>query len=304
MTESLYLWSKTAASNASADGAISIPEGMAPSGVNNGMRSMMAATAKYRDDVGGALVSTGSTNEYTIATNQGIPAHANGVVVVFRADKTSSGAATTTIDGLAQKSIFRADGSATASGDIISGAIYTLKYSSVAGGYLATELGGPAASTSASGIVELATSAETITGTDAVRAVTPAGLQAKASVQADQETSTSTTTWVAPGVQQYHPSAAKCWGYITVSGGTPTLAASYNVTSIADTAVGRVTVTIATDFSTANYACMVTCVITGSVAYVGQTVSVAAGTIEIQCSQPGVGLTDPVAYSFVMYGDQ
>lgn len=36
-----------------------------------------------------------------------------------------------------------------------------------------------AASATAAGIVELATDAETITGTDAVRAVTPAGLQAK-----------------------------------------------------------------------------------------------------------------------------
>ena len=35
------------------------------------------------------------------------------------------------------------------------------------------------ASATAAGIVELATDAETITGTDAVRAVTPAGLQAK-----------------------------------------------------------------------------------------------------------------------------
>ena len=41
-----------------------------------------------------------------------------------------------------------------------------------------------AASATASGIVELATDAETITGTDAVRAVTPAGLQAKTATTA------------------------------------------------------------------------------------------------------------------------
>lgn len=41
----------------------------------------------------------------------------------------------------------------------------------------------PDASTTVKGIVELATSAETITGTDTVRAVTPAGLQAKVATE-------------------------------------------------------------------------------------------------------------------------
>jgi hypothetical protein len=54
-----------------------------------------------------------------------------------------------------------------------------------------------AASTTAKGIVELATSAETITGTDNTRAVTPAGLQAKIASETAQgivELATSTET--------------------------------------------------------------------------------------------------------------
>lgn len=43
-----------------------------------------------------------------------------------------------------------------------------------------------AASTSTSGIVELATDAETITGTDALRAVTPAGLTAKVASETEE----------------------------------------------------------------------------------------------------------------------
>src|SRR3990167_305745 len=138
MTESVTgLWSMTAADNDDADGGINWVENMAPSAVNNSGRGMMAAIKKFANDIGGHLVSTGSTNEYTITTNQGIGAHANGVFVVFRADKTNTGAATTTIDGLAQKSILRADGTATVSGDIVSGGIYELRYSSVGGtGYL------------------------------------------------------------------------------------------------------------------------------------------------------------------------
>lgn len=65
------------------------------------------------------------------------------------------------------------------------------------------------ASTSVDGIVELATSAETITGTDTARAVTPAGLQAKvasttalgiaeASIASEVNTGTDTARYVSP----------------------------------------------------------------------------------------------------------
>lgn len=141
MTESVFLWSKTAANNATADGAINWAEGQAPSTVNGSARSMMAALAKFLSDIGGAVTSTGSTNEYTITTNQGVPSHAVPVIIAFKADKTSSGAATTTIDGLAQKSIFRCDGTATQSGDIVSGGIYLLAYQSTLGGYVGLNIG-------------------------------------------------------------------------------------------------------------------------------------------------------------------
>src|SRR3990167_2863822 len=162
MTESVTgLWSMTAADNDDADGGVNWAENQAPSSVNNSGRGMMAAIKKFANDIGGHLVSTGSTNEYTITTNQGIGAHANGVFVVFRADKTSTGAATTTIDGLAQKSIFRADGTATVSGDIVSGGIYELRYSSVGGtGYLLSNVN-PVANT--------VTAATTVTDNSIIR---------------------------------------------------------------------------------------------------------------------------------------
>lgn len=57
------------------------------------------------------------------------------------------------------------------------------------GGWASSAL--PSASTSVPGIVELATTEEVRTGTDSVRAITPAGLRAEALVQ---ETSTATTS--------------------------------------------------------------------------------------------------------------
>jgi hypothetical protein len=71
--------------------------------------------------------------------------------------------------------------------------------------------------------------------------------------QADMETGTSTTTVVTPGRQQYHPSAAKVWASVTTSGGTPTLAASHNVSSITDGGVGIITINLTTAFSSATY---------------------------------------------------
>lgn len=72
--------------------------------------------------------------------------------------------------------------------------------------------------------------------------------------QSQQETGTSTTVYVSPGTQHFHPSASKAWGLVTVSGGTPTLSTAYNITSITDTNVGQLTVTIDNDFSSTNYA--------------------------------------------------
>lgn len=74
-----------------------------------------------------------------------------------------------------------------------------------------------------------------------------------AASQSDQETGTSTSVAVTPGVQKYHPSAAKAW--VSFQGtGTVTILASYNVSSITDNGTGDYTVNFTTAFSSANYA--------------------------------------------------
>lgn len=78
-----------------------------------------------------------------------------------------------------------------------------------------------------------------------------------AASQADQETGTSTTTYVSPGRQQYHVSACKAW--VNFNGtGTPGVVAGYNVSSITDNGTGDYTVNLTTSFSTANYAVILT----------------------------------------------
>lgn len=73
-----------------------------------------------------------------------------------------------------------------------------------------------------------------------------------AAVQSDQETGSSTAVAVVPGVQHFHPSAAKAW--VNFNGtGTVSIRRSYNVTSITDNGTGDYTVNFTNAFSDANY---------------------------------------------------
>lgn len=78
------------------------------------------------------------------------------------------------------------------------------------------------------------------------------------STQAQQETGTSTTTFVSPGRQQYHKSAAKAW--VNFNGtGTVSIRDSYNVSSITDNGTGDYTINFTVAFSTSAYAGVFSC---------------------------------------------
>lgn len=82
---------------------------------------------------------------------------------------------------------------------------------------------------------------------------TPAQVAADLAASAsDQETGSSTTKLVTPGVQQRHASAAKFWALVAADGSALTV--NYNVSGITDTGAGDLTVTIGTDFSSINWA--------------------------------------------------
>lgn len=132
------LWSTTAGDNDDADVAdgVNWGENQFPSTVNNSARAMMKGVAELLLDMGGAIVSTGTSNNYIIATNVGYAALAEKMVIVFEADKTSSGAATATVDGLTTKSIYQHDGTATESGDIVDGGVYFLVYNGALDGFV------------------------------------------------------------------------------------------------------------------------------------------------------------------------
>lgn len=80
-----------------------------------------------------------------------------------------------------------------------------------------------------------------------------AAASVSAASQAQQETGSATNVYVSPGRQQFHPSSVKAWVFVSNSG-TPTISASYNMTSLTDNAVGDITAVWNVDFSSANYA--------------------------------------------------
>ena len=125
-----------------------------------------------------------------------------------------------------------------------------------------------------------------------------------AATQAEMEAATSNTVAVTPLNTNFSPGVAKAW--IVCSGDGTTINASHNITSITDTAVGKVTVTIATDFSSAAYSVITGVVFVGNSAqFVGvSNATKAAGSFEINCRNTLDNNTDPQFYCATCFGDQ
>jgi hypothetical protein len=122
--------------------------------------------------------------------------------------------------------------------------------------------------------------------------------------QSVMEAATSYYNFVTPQNQHYHPGHPKCWGQ-TTGAGTPTLQTSYNVTSITDTATGRLTVTIATDFSSAHWAGVASANCATNANRMCSLVSKAAGTVILESSSAATTLSDPgVGWDWAFFGDQ
>src|ERR1700709_84949 len=101
----LYKWSQTASADATADSPINWAEGQSPSSVNDSARGMMAATAKYRDDIAGAIVTGGTSTAYTVTSYEGFDtlAHMSGQMIAFTPHTANGTTVTLNVDGLGAK---------------------------------------------------------------------------------------------------------------------------------------------------------------------------------------------------------
>jgi microcystin-dependent protein len=129
----LAWWSQTAANNATYDTSVNWAEGMAPSSVNDSARAMMASTAKWRDDIAGATVTSGSSTAFTLTTYQAFDslARMNGQVIAFTPHTTNTAGSpnvTLNVDGLGAKSIQVNPNVELPAGYLVAGSPYVVIY--------------------------------------------------------------------------------------------------------------------------------------------------------------------------------
>ncbi len=142
----LYKWLQTASADATANSTINWAEGQSPSSVNDSARAMMAATAKYRDDIGGAIVTGGTSTAYTMSSFQTFDslAHMNGTMLAFTPHATSGAIVTLNVDGLGAKPLRSSPSVELLAGTLIQGTPYVATYSnSDAVWYLRSFYGNP-----------------------------------------------------------------------------------------------------------------------------------------------------------------
>jgi hypothetical protein len=122
-------------------------------------------------------------------------------------------------------------------------------------------------------------------------------------VQSDIEAETNEDTYLPPDLVKHSPGVAKFYVKFNPSGTIQGTA--YNTTSVADNGTGDWTVTIATDFSSANWACSCT-IETGYTrsANIASSGGQAAGTLQVRSTDNNGTLSDGVFMHVIGLGDQ
>jgi len=90
----------------------------------------MAATAKFRDDIAGAIVTGGTSTAYTVGSYQSFDtlAHLNGMVIAFTPHTTNAATVTLNVDSLGAKPLRSAPNVELLAGTIIQGTPYIAVY--------------------------------------------------------------------------------------------------------------------------------------------------------------------------------
>lgn len=343
MPTGAQVWSTAAASNNTIDTNVNWSEGMAPSQVNDSARAQMASAAMFIGDNSGTLLTSGSSSAFTVTSKQHSTAAVDGYTIAVRFHSANDPSATLNVDGVGAKAIQLYAGQALVGSEFQAGSVGRFTYTSSSTSWILNNFARPvgtpgffATSTSSSapaysfagdtdsgvypigpnnvGILcggvkaaDVSTSSISSVG-DLIANATLFGANASGNMmatQSDQETASATSKIVSPGTQQFHPSAAKFWIMCNAAG---SIKASYNVTSITDVGTGLVTITIATDFSSASYAVVTgynfSDAATGNVAVHVLDTTQAAGSVELLAEDSAGTNIDPSNYYCAGFGDQ
>ena len=124
--------------------------------------------------------------------------------------------------------------------------------------------------------------------------------------EADQtaiENETVEATYVPPDLLRHHPGIAKAWVKFQTDG---TMDANYNILSITDNGTGDFTVNFTTAFSSANYACVGSVLISGTAERVVTFDAQVAGSCDLVVTDLNGAVTDAgvTAIMCSFFGDQ
>jgi hypothetical protein len=292
----------------------------------------MAALAKWRDDNNGSIATAGTSTAYTITSNTVFTSLAlmDNATLTFIPHATSGATPTLNVDGLGAKVIRNATGVALPTGALLAGSVYRATYDNGNGEWLLHNQTGviPTSAVVTASIADDAVTyakMQNVSATARVlgRATSGAGnveeiplagglsisggaltssqTATNVASQSDQETATSTTTFVSPGRQQYHPSAAKAWALVAANGST---LASYGVSATSNTGTGTYRITFSTAFSSTNYVA----VGMGDTNVIVYATSKAVGTMDYSVVQisggGGTGTGTNQIHQVLFFGDQ
>lgn len=120
--------------------------------------------------------------------------------------------------------------------------------------------------------------------------------------QAQMEAGTAANKVVTPAVQHQHKSAAKAWGKVTFSGGTPTLQDGYNAT-VNDTASGVTTISLSASMSSSAYCAIATVLVNGAQLNYIVTDAFKPGSFVVRGYADASASASDVNFCFVVFGD-
>ncbi|MGW8788863.1 hypothetical protein, partial [Heyndrickxia sporothermodurans] len=126
-------WSLSAARNALVDPLIRALDGASARDYPGMIRGVMSGVRAFADDRGGALVSGGTGNSYTVQTLSGITELRPGVTIGFWADRDNTDAPFLNVDGTGPKSLRGSDGSVLGAAALQQGHFYTAIWDEVLG---------------------------------------------------------------------------------------------------------------------------------------------------------------------------
>ncbi len=132
------------------------PEGQAPSTINDNLRAMMGALARFYSDTDGTLTTAGTSTAYTLTTNNVHLSLADQSVLVFRIHVANGTNPTLNVDSLGARSLVVSNGFVCPVGTLLINSLVCVAWHNaqnryhLIGGYIpATTHGGTGATTTA-----------------------------------------------------------------------------------------------------------------------------------------------------------